>query len=1016
MRVEATGYRAILDAQGFSFESSHSTSGTSDANATFHPLSAQRGACAWSLDAVPYSSWQVSGNTAQALLNPEAGLVEHYEARGTGVELTWILTRSPEGNGDLLIDTAVDGLHFSRQTASGLHFADAGGMERMKVNRAIAVDQHGHTWPIELTMAGGALRATVPETVLAQAQFPLAIDPLISAEFGMDQPIDSSTPCTQAAPVVAVNESGYLVAWTHGKGETTDAAVYAARVSLSGSILDRTGILVSTIAGEQTTCAVAANPSGFLIVWSTPHGTSITDWDILGARIQSDGTVLDVPPLPLCTVAGVQTAPAVAANGSNYLATWRDSRGTGIYGTLITADGIISPTNGFPICTAANDQYMPAVAALGADYLVAWQDYRTASATKYTSDIYAARVTGGGVLIDTNGIAVCTRTNSQHHPAIAANGANYLVIWEEYDVAGNDIAGARVSADGLLLDTNALVISHAGNAQVNPVLTSVGSDYLVLWEDYRASPANRFEAIIYGTRVTSAGTVMDPDGVPFSGTSGQCKPALAVSAGNGMVVWQDTRNNPATALADIYGARASLSSNLVVATDFTLNAAANAQTAPATAANGTQYLVVWSDSRNQPVSGQDIYGLRLSQDGTLLDPTAFPICTATNAQTDPVVTANGGIYLVAWADWRATPANAVHADIYGSLVDLAGTVLQPQGIPICTATNDQSQPAIAPLGTNFLAVWRDARNSSATVTRLDIFGARITSSGEVLDMKAFPICTNSADQSTPAVAAGQNQALVVWTDARISALATDIYGARMAVEGTVAETNGFAICAATFQQAMPAVASDGANYLVVWADSRNGAANAPDIYGAKVDAGGVVQPTNGFAIRLAPGVQTAPVAAYGGGSYLAVWQEARMGQPNNFDIIGAPIDSDGGLSSSFLLPVASGSNTRLAPNLIAGADGRFLAANQALYSDGRRVMANFLSPQAMPILKSSLLFEDQKFQFTLQGSVLERYAIEASSDLKKWTTLMIFTNTATQRIDIPITHASSQFYRAVLLP
>src|ERR1035441_5073931 len=149
----------------------------------------------------------------------------------------------------------------------------------------------------------------------------------------------------------------------------------------------------------------------------------------------------------------VQSSPAVAGNGDNYLVVWRDSRSTGIYGSVVAADATVSPTNGFPICVAANDQYTPAVAALGTNYLVVWQDYRNGS-LNYHSDIYAARVTGNGILLDANGIAVCTGTNSNYHPTVASNGTNFLVVWEGYDVGGNDILGARVGPNGLVLDTN----------------------------------------------------------------------------------------------------------------------------------------------------------------------------------------------------------------------------------------------------------------------------------------------------------------------------------------------------------------------------------------------------------------------------------------------------------------------------------------------------------------------------------------------------------------------------------
>ena len=196
--------------------------------------------------------------------------------------------------------------------------------------------------------------------------------PLVTPELLLDAVSAGPSPCTRAAPAVAANESGYLVVWTHGNGsgDITRASVYAARVDPNGVLLDPEGILVSTIAGEQTVCAVAANPGMFLVAWTAPHGTSATDWDILGVRITSAGVILDSAPLPICTLSSIQNSPAVAANGENFLVTWRDSLLTSINGTIVATDGSLSTTNGIPLLNGSFDQYTPAVAALGTNYLV----------------------------------------------------------------------------------------------------------------------------------------------------------------------------------------------------------------------------------------------------------------------------------------------------------------------------------------------------------------------------------------------------------------------------------------------------------------------------------------------------------------------------------------------------------------------------------------------------------------------------------------------------------------------
>ncbi len=61
-------------------------------------------------------------------------------------------------------------------------------------------------------------------------------------------------------------------------------------------------------------------------------------------------------------------------------------------------------------------------------------------------DIDGARVTSGGVVLDTSGIAIAT-AYAQFDPDVTSNGADYFVVWADHRGENNhDIYGARVSA------------------------------------------------------------------------------------------------------------------------------------------------------------------------------------------------------------------------------------------------------------------------------------------------------------------------------------------------------------------------------------------------------------------------------------------------------------------------------------------------------------------------------------------------------------------------------------------
>src|SRR6185436_433564 len=98
------------------------------------------------------------------------------------------------------------------------------------------------------------------------------------------------------------------------------------------------------------------------------------------------------------------------------------------------------------------------------------------------------------------------------------------------------------------------------------------------------------------------------------------------------------------------------------------------------AANGNSFLVVWEDFRNMDLTSVDIYATRLSAAGAVLDPAGFVITTVGGSA--PAVAANGAGFLVVWEDARNADTKGL--DIYGTRITSAG-VANPSGIVISSA-------------------------------------------------------------------------------------------------------------------------------------------------------------------------------------------------------------------------------------------------------------------------------------------------------------------------------------------
>ncbi len=370
-----------------------------------------------------------------------------------------------------------------------------------------------------------------------------------------------------------------------------------------------------------------------------------------------------------------QAAPAIASGAGVSLAVWQDSRSgaySDIYGALL--DGAGQVLDSFAIATAPGSQVRPAVACNGTDFFVVWADYRNG----VTADVYGARVTAAGVVLDTAGFPICADAGNQLQPAVASDGQNYFVVWQGGGVSSIDIFGARVSATGAVLDPNGVIVSQATNNELNPAISGSPSGYLVVWQDYRSGTSYD----IYGARVNTAGVALDPAGIAISTVAeDQLSPTVSADGTGFMVAWQDFRSG---SQFDIYGAR--VSSAGTVGSPTAISTAANDQTNPRLAANGTSHLAVWADGRTG--AKYAIYAARINSAGAVSDANGLLLNNTARDQYHPAAAASGAGFWVAWQDLR----NGVTADIFGTRLAANGSVGDPAGVLLSFEASAPPQP------------------------------------------------------------------------------------------------------------------------------------------------------------------------------------------------------------------------------------------------------------------------------------------------------------------------------------
>lgn len=699
-------------------------------------------------------------------------------------------------------------------------------------------------------------------------------------------------PLCQMSPSIAFDGTNYLVVWDDDRN-SDDFNIYGVRVNQAGFILDPGGIVISNAIHDQQFPSVTFDGSNYLVVWHDDRDYEFCD--IYGARVNQAGVVLDPDGFVVSTGIYDDMFPCITSDGNNLFVVWQDMRNDNcdIYGARITQTGILIDSSGIAISVAADSQAFPAISFDGTNYFVVWQDCRNGF-----SVIYGARINSFGIVLDTGGIILAGTPYLQRNPSVAFDGINYLVVWDDYRYRTRGIYGTRVTQAGIVLDTNGICISLAGMDRICPSVNFDGTNYFVVWQDYRNHNWD-----IYGARVNQGGIVLDPEGIAIDTvTNEQRYSSLAFDGTNYLVVWEDFRSGFNW---DIYGTRVSQMGSVIDMNGFILSAEVNFQYSPVGAFDGTNYLVAWEDRRNGLDS--DVYGARVNPTGIILDSISIAISTAADWQGNPSVAFDGTNYLVVWDDWRSGD----HLDIYGARINQTGLILDPEGIIISAALNTQGYPSVTFDGINYFVVWVDYRSGDTS----DIYGTRINQAGIVLDPDGIAISTATNYQWNPSLIFDGINYFVVWDDRRNDY--GDLYGARVNQAGVVIDTNGIIISATTGSQRSPAISFDGTNYFVVWQDIRSGDF---DIYGARVNLGGIVLDTNGIVISNAPGEQMIPSVTFDGTDYLVVWED--WINYDEWNIIGAKVNTSGIVVDTF--PVSTQTGDQFVPTLARGAGNQVL--------------------------------------------------------------------------------------------
>jgi len=438
-------------------------------------------------------------------------------------------------------------------------------------------------------------------------------------------------------------------------------------------------------------------------------------------------------------------------------------------------------------------QETPAIAAGDGIFLAVWADYRATPeqgpnfATEGSgSDIFAARIDANGALLDPEPIVITDAFGDQDEPLVSWNGTHWLVVWSSQNRSYYDdqVRAVRVAPDGTVLDAPFRVAGASDSMRFD--LTSNGSDWAVVYTSVHAG-----ESSIRVTRISPAGTVLDPGGVMLFDPASLTYFAIRSAGGEYLFAWDDLQAIRLTSDLQRIGTTISVPS-----IDF--------------GSNGSDYLFIW-------ISGANVVVSEMSPAGVLDDPAGIPVDSSSGVGTYELgIGWDGTHWWPAWKDYEGFRVARVTTS--GTVLDFGGVAVEdPQFASLGTEVVVAGRP-----GGGAQLLWKDRRALDAYPESghgefpQDIYAVSVDAAA--VPGPTGPISLAPPTQRIADLADGPDQVLAVFrsdhSDGR------RIVAQRLDSLGNPLDLEPVEIASGTYVND-PAVSWNGSVYLIVWVDSTN---------------------------------------------------------------------------------------------------------------------------------------------------------------------------------------------------
>ncbi len=380
---------------------------------------------------------------------------------------------------------------------------------------------------------------------------------------------------------------------------------------------------------------------------STDCEYSYTDTNCAAGEVCVSGncvnanTCYEIQPFSASSADAKADTPKVVADGNNFYLIWKDRRNKTSYNDLymnrVDISGV-ALTNDILLTDSDAKSYDPQIVIGNGGIAYTWDDSRTS----LNSEIYFNFVDFNGVRAG-NDKRVTNASGSSWYPSIAYNPVTggYGITWMDSRDGNQEIYFAAVDNNGSTTITDINLTNNTSYSS-RPQIVWNGSGYAIVFFDNRDGNNE-----IYFIKIGATGNILTAAKRITNDTVESTYPAMVWTGTEYGLAWIDR----SLGTDEIFFVR--LDTNGVIkgtATNISENDSFMSRY-PSITFTGTQFGIVWQDSRNS--SNIEIYMAKLSSTGTKIG-TDIRLTTIDDSSTRPSITYTSKRYGITWVDYANT--------------------------------------------------------------------------------------------------------------------------------------------------------------------------------------------------------------------------------------------------------------------------------------------------------------------------------------------------------------------------